>query len=870
MVTVDVLRYYLELDSKKFRADAKKAEAQTKRVSNAMGGLGKKVMQLAGAYLGVQGLRFAITATTKAMANFEQGMADVYTLLDISEKQFQKLNKGVLEIAKTSPKTIDDLTKGLYDLISAGVSTENALWALNEAQKAAVGGSSSIKTAVGGAMGTINAYNKSISDLTSVFDMQFNVVRYGVITFDQLAKVIGRTLPSAKILGVSLAEVHAAMALITKKGLDAEESATALNMTFLALADPVKQEAFEKLGLELYDVNEQFIGMEKFLRQVSDKIDGMSDKQRATFFGLLSLQGRAIKGFVNMADSVDEYNKLLDTMLESGERDRAFEKMRDTLTNMWAILKNQFEVTMIEFGNRHMETLKIMINAAGEFVRLIGEAATATTQFLAIVSNSVTAMWESIKTVWFAGIHEIMQAIADMLYELRKLFGDEIIPLEVIADIGTAGRRALMKSLQAVKGVEDATLATLEAGEKYLDSLGEMGKALKNIIDIFRGINKETAEIAFNLDKSSKSATAMGSGFIGPMPEGAAYPSPFDPDVISSIEELNTALLETASIIESAVIGALDALSMELSQTGQRIYSFARSLATGDWMGAAFQAVRGLIDMFTGDAKREKQRAEEAVVALRNHSDQIDRNIASIENLTTAERRAMQEQVRTEIARIQAELRMKDLNARETQNLVDAMEIWRRQLVAVTEALADEAIIRGIESFEDLMNYISGQKDLDVQGAQQLASTFTRLLDLSVEEQIEMWEAIRQALIDNGNATVWELLDIENILQDLYDQAEQEQQRDISVARPESQIMRSITMITEHQANLMLSILNSIYITLREFLDEFRNLAGNLHLGGATASTGGSNYYITATGSTGQEIARSIANEFRARGIKAG
>ena len=79
----------------------------------------------------------AFVASVKAAGDFEAQMANVNTLLDKSDENFGKLNEGVLEIARTTPVAMDSLTKGLYDLISAGAPSAKAIDALALASQAA-------------------------------------------------------------------------------------------------------------------------------------------------------------------------------------------------------------------------------------------------------------------------------------------------------------------------------------------------------------------------------------------------------------------------------------------------------------------------------------------------------------------------------------------------------------------------------------------------------------------------------------------------------------------------------------------------------------------------------------------------------------
>lgn len=825
MATVDILRYTLELDSRRFVGQAKKAEKQTKRVTNAMGKMKGAVIGLATAYLGVRGLSMALKSTIGAFVKFEKEMANINTLLDITTVQFASLQKDILRIGRESPKALSDLTAATYDLISAGVEQTDVLWALNEAQKAAVGGSTSVKDAVKGSMGTLNAYNLEIGELTRIFDMQFNTVKRGVITFQELAMVIGRILPSASILGLSLEEVHAAMALITKKGLDAMESASALNMTFLALADPIKQEAFEKLGFKLWDMNNQFIGMDKFLKQINIRIDGMSDKSRTAFFGLLKLQGRAIKGFVNMVKAADEYKDLVGEMGETGEAERANKKMMDTITNQWASLASTVKIAFLEIGASHKDMINDIID---DLERLVTSKA---------FEDTITLFGVLLKTIGILSI-----AFVDMIGVMSFLYTAK------------------------VWGIEEALARIKKGTEDQIKLMRTYADWLDKIIKKYMELSKIPPPAPAPMLPGGVPAGAAGAILFPPITVTAQAPAMF-----SAIEMAFMKLQLSLEAMAPMWQGFLDGMISNLNDFTRQGAEMMMSLASGDIWSAGFFLGVNIIEHFFSDFSQKMQEvAERSRESMKRLREEIERNIQAIDRMTIAEREYRIWQLQQWITQLEGFIATGDPDR--VQAYINALAGFREELESLLGSLSDANALRGIRSFQDLIAYLTGIGDLDFQTAQQIARYFGTMLDLSFEEQIELWEAMLAILEANGNLTADQLLSIDEILHNLYQQAEDQHEEIIEdIEDPdESQIMRSITMITEHQANLMVSILNSIYITLREFLEEFKNAAGSFNYGGMTGGSGTIGPIYVSGGVSANAIAESINREYRARGMKVG
>jgi len=162
----------------------KRMGASAVRASAMIYGGVKRVMRsltsLQGLLLGggiVIGLKKAVTASV----NFEKGLAEISTLLDNKVgPSMQRYESALKEMVKTSSRSLQDLTKGLYQTISAGITDSGkALKLLDEAQKAAVAGLTDVSVAVDAGTTIVNAFGLETHEVTRAFDVLFQVVRKG-------------------------------------------------------------------------------------------------------------------------------------------------------------------------------------------------------------------------------------------------------------------------------------------------------------------------------------------------------------------------------------------------------------------------------------------------------------------------------------------------------------------------------------------------------------------------------------------------------------------------------------------------------------------------------------------------------------------
>lgn len=266
----------------------------------------------------------------KFFADFEQKMANVNTLLDVSKQKFQQMGQGVISISNRLGESATSLATGLYDIVSAGVSAADSLNVLDMSARAAKAGMTDTQNAANAGLATINSYNLSISQLSRVFDLQFQTVRKGVITYQQLSAAQGQMLPSAKKLNESLENVYGSLAFITKNGLSADEASTSLARAFDGLAE--KADKLAKYGVEVYDEFGKYRGILPIMEDLSEVMDGLSDKQMQDVLGNIGFDIRAARAIIPMITNIDGLREsILAMKASSGAMEEAFKKATDTI-----------------------------------------------------------------------------------------------------------------------------------------------------------------------------------------------------------------------------------------------------------------------------------------------------------------------------------------------------------------------------------------------------------------------------------------------------------------------------------------------------------------------------------------------------------
>jgi len=104
--------------------------------------IGKKLTLIGSGIVG------ATTPFVYTAVEFQKGMAEISTLVDMSFNEFQeKYQSKLLEISRQLGQDTSDVVKAFYDAISSGFSPDEALGLITQAGKAAIAGVSDIATA---------------------------------------------------------------------------------------------------------------------------------------------------------------------------------------------------------------------------------------------------------------------------------------------------------------------------------------------------------------------------------------------------------------------------------------------------------------------------------------------------------------------------------------------------------------------------------------------------------------------------------------------------------------------------------------------------------------------------------------------------
>ena len=342
-----------------FREGADEATEAGDSVLGRIKGIGKsaKVWIAGVAVSAIAALTAGLAKAASTAIKFEENLQKVGTLIDGDVTgTLDRFAEGLDRIRQQLPVTTD-LTRALYDAISAGIPEEDAIGFLDDAARAATAGMTDTKTAVDALTSALNAYGKEVEETEEISDSFFQAIEAGKTTFPELASEMGKVLPLASSLGVEIDEVNAALATLTASGRSTSEAGTELRQILNSL---IKEgERFRQMGINVNEVLDER-GLFSVLQRVREETGGSSQEMRKLFRRVQALNGAITLGVENNQKFADTLGLMEE---KAGATDEAVQQMEKSVSSLWQTTRNQLSTLWRQLGEDVLPTLNSALRA---------------------------------------------------------------------------------------------------------------------------------------------------------------------------------------------------------------------------------------------------------------------------------------------------------------------------------------------------------------------------------------------------------------------------------------------------------------------------------------------------------------------------
>ncbi len=293
--------------------------------------ISKTKTQLAGTIGTIAALGTAIYAgPVQKSIEFQTAMAKVGTIADTNVVPLSQMQKEIINLSNALGVNASTVAEDVYNAISAGQKTSDAVAFVEKATMLAKGGFAETGQALDVLTTILNAYGMESSKTEEISNMLITTQNRGKVTVAELSSVMGKVIPTANANNVALEQLCAGYSIMTARGIAAAETTTYMNSMLNELgksgtsADKALRQAAGKGFSEL-------MAEGKSLADVLNILQGEADKSGKTLADMFGSAEAGKAALTLMANGVEGFNNEVSAMVDStGAAQSAYEKMMNT------------------------------------------------------------------------------------------------------------------------------------------------------------------------------------------------------------------------------------------------------------------------------------------------------------------------------------------------------------------------------------------------------------------------------------------------------------------------------------------------------------------------------------------------------------
>lgn len=320
-------------------------------------------------------------AVTVGYAKFEQALDQATAVIDVSIYDIQRLSDAAIEAGRTSQFSATEAAAGIEALAKAGVkATEIYGGALQGAINLAAAGGISLAEAAETASIMMIQFNKSGAEVPHIADLLAAAAGKAVGDVHDLVMALKQGGLIASQFGLSMEDTASTLALFAQNGLLGSDAGTSLKIMLLRLAAPATraQKEMAKLGIDVWDANGAFIGMEKFAGQLQEKLGGLTDEEKdhalSVIFGTDAMRSASIM----LKEGANGYRQMAEAVNDTGFAYEVMQKRMDNLAGDLKRLSGAWDSLVVSAGTGSNSALRGMTQNMTGLVNAISRMDPAT------------------------------------------------------------------------------------------------------------------------------------------------------------------------------------------------------------------------------------------------------------------------------------------------------------------------------------------------------------------------------------------------------------------------------------------------------------------------------------------------------------
>lgn len=346
----------------------RKGQGSFGKMSAALVPLGKQLLVTSGLFTGAMGVGGGITYVFKTGNEFVDTMNRMQGITSATTDEMSQLNQKARDLGRDFwlPATsANDAAIAMLELTKAGFTVQEAMDAARGSLQLSAAADVTAAEAAKITGTSLNAFGLEAKESARVTDILANAANMFPGEMQDFAYSLSQGGAVAKSFGIDIEDTTTALGFLAQAGIKSSDAGTLIKTMLLSLTDQGKpaQAAIKDLGLELYDQEGKFRGLEYVYKRLTEASKTMTQEQyQAATQTLFGTDAARFAG-VAAGKSAEEWDKFRSKIGTTGTAAKVADARMQGLPGAIERMKNAVQSIALTIYDYVKDPITAVVNA---------------------------------------------------------------------------------------------------------------------------------------------------------------------------------------------------------------------------------------------------------------------------------------------------------------------------------------------------------------------------------------------------------------------------------------------------------------------------------------------------------------------------
>lgn len=293
-------------------------------VSNQLRGIGLAATAAGSALIGPIGIGIV------KLRGFQEQLNIVGAVSGATAEELEQIRAVALELGRTTAFSAQQAAAGMVELAKAGFTAQQTIQAIAPVLALAAGGGLDLAEASSIVVRAIQGMGLSVQDASRVSDVLSKAAAATTADVKDLGEALKYVAPIARTAGLTLEETVAAIGALSDAGIAGTMAGTNLAAALRELSTPTEKQRgiMRSLGLEVFDAEGKMKPLVEIIRQLEERMAGMTEKERLATLQILLMDEGARAMSAILGQGSQRLRELQDALASAGGEAQRMERER--------------------------------------------------------------------------------------------------------------------------------------------------------------------------------------------------------------------------------------------------------------------------------------------------------------------------------------------------------------------------------------------------------------------------------------------------------------------------------------------------------------------------------------------------------------